>query len=211
MELWVVVLDVLNGQTFGNARLTPLSGLVRLWSAQVLLIETSGWFSTSLAASEHVFAIQWPAAAVNAKRSTKRSHQAAPAAPRWSRRAIFFFFSNSLPYCTIRCYDPSPSTADAHACLDADGSDRRCVRPPAPSTADSVQRRAEWSDWGDCGLLTEVLVRPQDVCSHWLWDRGLASLGGCEVDLSVQDAALTFHNLAPIRLPAYCAFQKVSP
>jgi len=50
-----------------------------------------------------------------------------------------------------------------------------CASAPPPRPLHSrqwcvitVQRRAEWSDWwGDCGLLTEVLVRPQDVCSHW--------------------------------------------
>lgn len=75
------------------------------------------------------------------------------------------------------------------------------------------QRRAEWSDWwGDCGLLTEVFVWPADMCSHrhsGMGDWPPRARTAAGVDLSAQDAALTFHNLPPVRLPAYCIFQKV--
>lgn len=56
----------------GNARLTLLSGLVWLWSAQVLLIQTRGWVQHSLATRKHVFPIQWPAATVNAKKEAMK-------------------------------------------------------------------------------------------------------------------------------------------
>lgn len=95
----------------GNARLTPLFGLVWLWSSQVLLIQTRSWVQDLISHQEARLSIQGPAATVNAKCYTKGSHEIAPAAPNWSRRTVFFL--NSLNYCNIRCNDLSLSTADA--------------------------------------------------------------------------------------------------
>lgn len=79
-----------------NGRLTHLSSLVWLWSAQVLLMQTRGWVQHLISHQEARLSIQWPAATVKAKSYTKRRCEIAPAAPGWSRRMVFFL--NSLTY-----------------------------------------------------------------------------------------------------------------
>lgn len=65
----------------GNARLTPLSGLVWLWSAQVLPIQTrgrGGGSGTSLAAPGST---SLPFGGQQTQRNAKRGREKAPAAP----------------------------------------------------------------------------------------------------------------------------------
>lgn len=61
----------------GNARLTPLSGLVWLWSAQVLPIQTRGRGGgvrhLISRPGKHVFAVRWPADAAKRQERPRKS------------------------------------------------------------------------------------------------------------------------------------------
>lgn len=87
-----------------NARLTPLSGLVWLWLAQVLLIQTRGWVQHLISHQEARLSIQWPAATQSTPSAIlKRSHEIAPAGQSLSGRTVF------LTYCNIRSHNLSLS------------------------------------------------------------------------------------------------------
>ncbi len=107
--LWV--LDVLNGQTFVEM-LDWLLCLAQSGSGRPRCswYKQEAGFSTSLATRKHVFAVRWPAAAVNAKCYTKRSHEIAPAAPSGSRRTVFFL--NGPTYYLLSTADPGKENGE---------------------------------------------------------------------------------------------------